>query len=118
MKILASQIAILCTMAVSAMASAGTTVSSQSSPIAASATHGTDSVTDSELSKRVQAALRSAPYVYDKHVSVSVENGNVVLRGFVLDQSDLLDTLRIADRAAGNRQVIDKLSIKLNGGRY
>jgi|SRR5882672_3703383 len=90
-------------------------VVSQSASVAASATQGADSVTDEELSKRVQAALHSDPYFYDEHVSVSVENGVVVLRGFVFSEWDLRNAIRIARRAADERRVVDNLSIKLGG---
>jgi len=83
--------------------------------IAASAAQGADLVTDEELSKRVQAALHSDPYFYDEHVSVSVENGVVVLRGFVFSDWDLRNALRIARQAADQRRVVDNLSIKLGG---
>jgi len=72
-------------------------------------------VTDEELRQRVQAALHSDPYFYDEHVSVSIEKGDVVLRGFVFSGSDLSDAMRIANRAAGGRRVVDNLSIKLSG---
>jgi osmotically-inducible protein OsmY len=114
-KLMNSQISILCAIAVALVASACTTTPSKSPQIAASAAQGADSVIDEELSKRVQAALDSAPYFYDKHVSVSVEHGNVVLRGFVLSDWDLRSAIRIASRAADEMRVIDDLSIKLGG---
>jgi osmotically-inducible protein OsmY len=110
-----SQISILCAIAVTGIASACTTVPTKSSQIAVSETQVADSMTDDELSKRVQAALDSAPYFYDEHVSVSVENGNVVLRGFVFSDWDLRNAIRIASRAADERLVVDNLSIKLGG---
>lgn len=88
---------------------------SQTDSVAASAMHGADSVTDEELSKRVKAALHSDPYFYDEHVSVSVEKGVVVLRGFVFSDWDLRDAMRIASQAAGERRVVDNLWIKLGG---
>jgi osmotically-inducible protein OsmY len=69
------------------------------------------------LRGRVAAALHSDPYLYDAHVTVSVEKGAVVLRGFVSSDWDLLDAIRIASKAAGDRRVIDDLSIKLGGLR-
>jgi osmotically-inducible protein OsmY len=68
----------------------------------------------------VQAALHADPYFYDEHVTVSVEHGAVVLRGFVFSDSDLLDAIRIASKAAGDRRVVDNLIIKRNGqsGRH
>jgi osmotically-inducible protein OsmY len=68
----------------------------------------------------VQTALHADPYFYDEHVTVSVEQGAVVLSGFVLSSLDLQDAMRIARKAAGDNQVVDNLSIELNGqsGRH
>jgi osmotically-inducible protein OsmY len=71
---------------------------------------------DEDLTNRVKTALHIDPYFYDKHVTVSVEKGSVVLRGFVFSGWQLQDALRIARKAAGNTPVIDNLSIK-EGGR-
>jgi osmotically-inducible protein OsmY len=89
--------------------------SSGSVSIAAPTTQGADRLTDEELKKRVKAALHNDPYFYDEHVTVSVEKGVVVLRGFVFSDWDLRDAIRIAKKAAGDRQVIDNLTIKLGG---
>jgi osmotically-inducible protein OsmY len=70
-----------------------------------------------ELRNRVTAALHTDPYFYDRHVTVSVENGVVVLRGFVFSDWDLRDALRLAKEAAGDSQVVDNLSIKEGGRR-
>jgi osmotically-inducible protein OsmY len=88
--------------------------------IAAAAMSGAPAAAAGELASRVQNALHADPYFYDKHVTVSVEQGAVVLRGFVLSSLDLLDALRIARKAAGDHRVIDNLSIELNGqsGRH
>src|ERR1700677_3247124 len=83
--------------------------------IVASATHGAAPVAEEDLRKRVEAALHSDPYFYDAHVTVSVEKGDVLLGGFVSSEWDLLDAIRIARKAAGNRHVIDNLSIELGG---
>jgi osmotically-inducible protein OsmY len=82
----------------------------------AATARGADSKND-ELRKRVAAALHTDPYFYDRHVRVSVENGVVVLRGFVFSDWDLRDALRLAKEAAGDSQVVDNLSIK-EGGRH
>jgi osmotically-inducible protein OsmY len=87
------------------------------SATAVSATQGANSVADEELRNRVQAALHSDPYFYDQHVGVSVENGVVVLRGFVFSGWDLRDAMRIARRAADKRLVVDDLSIEVGGRR-
>jgi osmotically-inducible protein OsmY len=85
--------------------------------IAGSTTQFADWVADEELRKRVKAALHVDPYFYDEHVTVSIENGGVVLRGFVFSDWDLRDALRIARKAAGDRPVIDNLAIKEGGRR-
>ena len=92
-------------------------VVSRSGTVADSATRGSGSVTDNDLRQRVKTALHSDPYFYDEHVTVSVENGDVVLGGFVSSDWDIRDALRIAGKAAGGRRVIDNLSIKLGGSR-
>jgi len=75
-------------------------------------------VADEELRNRVKASFHADPYFYDdEHVTVSIENGGVVLRGFVLSDWDLQEALRIAKKAAGDRPVIDNLSIKEGGRR-
>jgi BON domain len=78
-------------------------------------TQSADSIADEQLQKRVQGALHSDPYFYDRHVTVSVENGDVFLRGFVASEWDLQDAIIIANKAAGDRRVIDDLSIKMGG---
>ena len=88
---------------------------SQSDSVAVSALQGAAVLSDGELEKRVKAALHSDPYFYDEHVSVSVENGVVVLRGFVFSDWDLRNAIRIARQAADQRRVVDNLSIKLGG---
>ena len=88
---------------------------SQSNSTAVAATQGTDSMTNEELSRRVQAALHADPYFYDKHVSVSVDKGAVVLHGIVFSEWDLRDAMRIARQAADRRLVVDDLTIQLGG---
>jgi hypothetical protein len=90
---------------------------SRSASIAASTSQGADWAADEKLRKRVKSALHTDPYFYDAHVTVSIENGAVVLRGFVFSDWDLREALRIARKAAGDRPVIDNLSIKEGGLR-
>jgi osmotically-inducible protein OsmY len=90
---------------------------SQSYSAALPATSGAAVLTDEELTMRVKGALHAAPYLYDEHVSVSVEHGAVVLRGIVFSDSDLFEAIRVADKAAGDRRVVDELSIERNGRR-
>ena len=72
---------------------------------------------DRQLKDSVDYALSSDPYFYGAHVIVSVEKGNVVLRGFVFSDWDLRDAIRIATRAAGGRRVVDDLTIEVAGRR-
>jgi osmotically-inducible protein OsmY len=94
-----------------------TPAASQSYSAAVPAPSDAGVLTDGELETRVQGALHAAPYFYDEHVTVSVEHGTVVLRGIVFSDSDLLDAIRIASKAAGDRRVVDDLSIERNGRR-
>jgi osmotically-inducible protein OsmY len=83
----------------------------------ASAAQPTVHGADEQLRSRVQDALTSDPYFYDEHVTVSVQNGDVHLRGFVSSDWDLLDAIRIAKKAAGQNRVVDDLSIEVGGRR-
>lgn len=70
------------------------------------------SAADVQLAGAVQEALHADPYLYDRHIEVSIEHGNVVLRGFVSSSWDLVSAKKIASKAAGARHVVDNLSIK------
>jgi osmotically-inducible protein OsmY len=72
---------------------------------------------DQQLRDNVDNALSSDRYFYGAHVTVSVEKGSVVLRGFVFSDWDLRDAIRIATRAAGGRRVVDDLTIEVAGRR-
>jgi osmotically-inducible protein OsmY len=85
--------------------------------ITAPSIQSANAAADEKLRKRVKDALHSDPYFYDEHVTVSVEKGAVVLRGFVTSDWDLRNAIRIASKAAGDRRVVDNLSIKLGGSR-
>jgi osmotically-inducible protein OsmY len=78
---------------------------------------GARNAADEDLKQRVTSALHADPYFYDEHVSVSVDNGVVVLHGFVASEWDLRDAIRIASKAAGDQRVIDDLSITQGGNR-
>jgi osmotically-inducible protein OsmY len=93
------------------------TVAIRSDSVEVSASAGAGALTDGELVERVKAALHADPYFYDEHVTVSAEQGAIVLRGFVFSDSDLQDAIRIASKAAGDRRVVDSLSIKQGGRR-
>jgi osmotically-inducible protein OsmY len=97
-----------------------TRVDAQSAAAPVPTTTATAQAADSPneaLRQRVTTALHADPYFYDKHVTVSVEKGVVVLRGFVFSDWDLRDALRLARKAAGDVPVVDNLSIKEGGRR-
>jgi osmotically-inducible protein OsmY len=73
------------------------------------------STPDEQLVERVEAALHSDRYFYDKHITVSVEGGRVALRGFVASDWDLLHAIRVANKAANGRQVLNYLTIEIGG---
>jgi osmotically-inducible protein OsmY len=74
------------------------------------------SIPDADLRDSVQFALHADPYFYDGHVQVSVDHGVVHLHGLVFSDWDLRDAMRIAAKAAGDRRVINNLTI-VEGGR-
>jgi osmotically-inducible protein OsmY len=83
---------------------------------AAAATAYVYSIPDADLRDSVQYALHADPYFYDGHIEVSVDHGVVYLRGLVFSDWDLRDAIRIASKAAGDRRVINNLTI-VEGGR-
>jgi osmotically-inducible protein OsmY len=74
------------------------------------------SIADADLRDSVQFALHADPYFYDDHVQVSVDHGVVHLHGLVFSDWDLRDAMRIASKAAGDRRVINNLTL-VEGGR-
>jgi hypothetical protein len=67
---------------------------------------------------RVETALKTDPYFYAAHVDVALgANGAIILTGFVFDDWDLRDAIRIATAASGGRRVVDDLSIEVGGRR-
>jgi hypothetical protein len=121
MSIVCAYLAAVCALGgIAAAADVQTAVSlpaSGSDAVAVSAMRDSVLSGDGELAKRVQAALHADPYFYDGHVTVSEEKGAVVLHGFVLSNWDLRDALRIARQVAGDRPVIDNLSLEEGGRR-
>ena len=75
------------------------------------------SATDMALKDRVQLALHADPYFYDSHVVVTVEHGVVHLTGLVFSDWDLRDAIRIATKAAGDRPVVNNLTLVVGGRR-
>ncbi len=69
---------------------------------------------DSDVATHLKSSLRSSPTFDAKHVDVALDKGNVVLKGFVQNNRDLLDATQIATKAAGDHKVVNKLTIKQN----
>jgi len=95
---------------------AQTTLSNTVSRSSIAAPTSPDADSDETLARQVRAALRADRYLDDEHIHVSIENGAVILRGLVFDDWDLRSAIRIARKAAGDRLVIDNLSIEQGGG--
>jgi osmotically-inducible protein OsmY len=95
---------------------AQTTLSNTISRSSTAAPTSPDADSNETLARQVRAALRADRYLDDEHIYVSVENGVVTLRGLVFDDWDLRSAMRIARKAAGDRLVIDNLSIEQGGG--
>ena len=83
---------------------------------AAVAAPSVESAHDAEVRDRVQLALHDDPYFFDGHIEVSVDDGVVHLHGLVFSDWDLRDAMRIAGKAAGDRRVINNLTL-IQGGR-
>lgn len=69
---------------------------------------------DSDVAAQVKTALQSDQALDSRHIDVSVEHGDVVLKGFVQDNHALLDATQVATKAAGGRKVVNKITIKQN----
>ncbi len=67
---------------------------------------------NSEMAARVMTALKADPTFDSRHVSVAIEKGQVVLKGFVQSSNGVLDATRIATKAAGDRKIVNNLTIK------
>jgi hypothetical protein len=80
-------------------------------PIVVTATKHAATAADEELTRNVAMALRSDPFFYDEHVTVSVTDGVVTLQGVVFDDWDLRIAMRISNRVAGVKSVSDELEI-------
>jgi osmotically-inducible protein OsmY len=71
-------------------------------------------IPDEEVSRQVELALESDPYIDDRHVTVTTKNGIVTLQGFVQDAWDLVALRRIAKRVAGVKRVVNDVELVLN----
>lgn len=65
-----------------------------------------------ETAARVKRALHSDPTLLDKHIEISMDQGNVLMTGFVDSAGDMEKAVKAANKAAGSTKVINKLTIK------
>ena len=72
-------------------------------------------VPDADVKERVETAMRSDPFFYDEHITITVKDGVVTMRGIVFDEWDLRVAKRIAKRIPGVKRVINDLEIELGG---
>ena len=84
-------------------------------PITVTARRQENLAADEEVLQRAQGALRSDPYFYDEHVTVTISHGVLTLHGIVFDDWDLHNALRLARRVPGVNRVINDLDIMLGG---
>lgn len=66
---------------------------------------------DRALTARVVQVLQQDPYSYSDHISVETRDGVVILRGIALDLNDLDRMLRLAQRIAGKRRVVNQIEL-------
>lgn len=67
---------------------------------------------DAVLAARVETSLAKDPYILSDHLTISVTNGVVRVRGLVNDVSDLLAILRLARRVAGGARVVNEIDFE------
>jgi osmotically-inducible protein OsmY len=70
---------------------------------------------DLKMEQAVQTALHLHPVVYDKHITVTVENGVATLTGFVFDDWDRWLAYRVSLRTPGVKRVINNLEVVTPG---
>ena len=70
---------------------------------------------DLKMEQAVQTALHLHPVVYDKHITVTVENGVATLTGFVFDDWDRWLAYRVSLRIPGVKRVINDLEVVTPG---
>ena len=74
------------------------------------------SVPDAEVVKQVETAIRSNPFFYDEHVTVTIKDGVITLEGLVFDEWDMRHAIRVAKKITGVKRVINDLEVKMDSG--
>jgi osmotically-inducible protein OsmY len=103
--------ALLAVCAYSVAAPIGESEETTVSPVAIAGQRTSATVSDREVTRRVQKALDADPYVYAEHVSVSTDNGVVTLEGLISNAWDLRSAIRISSQVPGVKRVVDDLEI-------
>ena len=67
---------------------------------------------DAAIAARVTTALEHDPYIFAEHLSVTVQNGVITIRGLVTDLNDLLAILKLARHAAGKARVVNEIDFQ------
>jgi osmotically-inducible protein OsmY len=70
---------------------------------------------DKATADRVEAALNADKVLFARHILVRADNGVVQLSGFVWDQPDLVEAVRVARSVQGVSRVVDALELQRNG---
>jgi osmotically-inducible protein OsmY len=73
------------------------------------------STEDERLETQVLSALAGDPYLFIGHMSVTVKNRVATLHGFVFDDWDLRNSLRVARQVPGVKRVLNDLEITVGG---
>jgi len=81
------------------------------SPLSSSDSAQTTQDRGGDMASRVKRALHADPALNDKHIDVSMQNGKVVMTGFVLTSTDMVKAIRAAGKAAGPKNVVNKLTV-------
>jgi osmotically-inducible protein OsmY len=77
-----------------------------------------DPVADEKKKQQVEEALHADAFFYGEHVTVTVNDGIVTLRGLVFDGGDMRSALRIARRIPGVKRVVNDLEIQFELGGW
>jgi osmotically-inducible protein OsmY len=74
-----------------------------------------DKQADRAMAERVELALNSDTDLYARHIVVRANNGVVRLTGFVWEQPDLSEAVRVASAVQGVSRVENDLELQRNG---
>jgi osmotically-inducible protein OsmY len=70
---------------------------------------------DEEVTRQVETALHSNPYIFDEHITVTTRNGVVTLHGIALDYWDVFAMQRLVRKMAGVKRVVNDIDVRIGG---